>query len=739
VEDFGFLAILIVVFLIVAPILGVIGFARTKRLMREVEELRATSITRFEFEALHRSLRPTLETPATAPIQQEVEPSPEPPPVPPPESVRQEIPPPVVRQELTLKYTSLQTPAIDIESVIGGKWLNIIGLVAVLLATAFFLKYAFDNNWIGPIGRVALGLLAGTALIVASQALLIRGWTYFSEGMTGLGAGILYLSLFAAWSYYSLIPTEAAFAGMAAVTISLIVLALRRDSQRLAVLALVGGYLTPLLVSTGRDAQIQLFSYLALLNVGLLWMALAKDWRSLPGSFLFTLAYAALWYTHFYSPAKLVPSIVFATVFFVEFALVPAIQARRHGVLRSDAIALTLLNAAWYLAALDAMLYESHRWGLTAGVLGVAAFYLVLANTTARKSDPGQPAARPIFGSVALTCVTVSIPIRLEGQWIAIAWAVEGAILVWNGLSADVRWLRTAGLLVLAAVVAYLIIEPIPADRPFLNGRFATFMFTALALGIAGWLGRRSAAVSSQGERLAYKVAEVGSNFFVLAGISPDAWQALKYPAQLFALSLIWATYAGLLAIVGLIGNHALSRYQAYVLFMLVIGKVVVFDASAQLTAAHPFANLRFLTCAVVAVALGSALLMSTRYTARLTEGEGPILRFFQVVFNAFAVWALSIETWQAFPPAGQQFALSLVWTLYAGVLIAVGIRRDSALVRWQALALFALVIFKVVAYDLSLLAMGYRIVSFFALGVILLGASFLYQRRLFGRQQEKT
>jgi len=390
----GFLIVLAIAFFIVGPILGIIAFFRTQSLKREVDYLRLRASARWQPETQPKpeaELRPEPELPEREPV--------------PPAYVEERARVALVQSiEQDSGPVPSQPPSIDFEAIIGGKWLNAIGLAAMLLATAFFLKFAFDNNWIGPIGRVALGLLGGTGLIAGSQLILRRGWTYFSEGITALGAGVLYLSLYAAWNYYALVSTEVAFVGMAVVTASLIVLALTRNTQRLAMLAMLGGYVTPLLVSTGHDAQIQLFSYLALLNAGLLWMALARDWRSLPLSFLFTLIYGLTWYTHFYDPAKLLPSLTFASVFFVEFALLPAIQARRSGALRADAIALTLLNAAWYLAALDVMLYSSHRWALTAGVLAVAAFYLILANITAPRSDRSQPAARPIFGSVALTC-----------------------------------------------------------------------------------------------------------------------------------------------------------------------------------------------------------------------------------------------------------------------------------------------------------------------------------------------
>jgi len=168
------------------------------------------------------------------------------------------------------------------------------------------------------------------------------------------------------------------------------------------------------------------------------------------------------------------------------------------------------------------------------------------------------------------------------------------------------------------------------------------------------------------------------------------------------------------------------------------VAKAPLYDFNTPLRSDHPFLNMRFLMSVVVFASLATTLLLSHRFAARIADGERPVLRVFQVALNAFAVWALSVEAWHGLGPSARQFGLSLVWTAYAGVLILIGIRRDSALVRWQALVLFGFVILKAIAVDLGMLAIGYRIASFFALGAILLGASFLYQRRLFGRSQAK-
>jgi uncharacterized membrane protein len=897
---FGSFLLLIAGSFLIALILGVIAFARTFALQREIATLRRSLQTTEQPVQAPSADRPAAEVsqPMAYSYDAPVDTSP-------PERAREPLP----YQPVPTVTTNTRFPTTDeidaaastthdarpvranLEDVIGGKWLNAVGLLAVLLGTAFFLKYAFDNNWIGPVGRIALGLVAGSAVLVVSEWIYRRGWIYFSEGLTALGAAILFLSLYAAWNFYHLIAPEAAFAGLAVVTALLIAIALRRDSQRLATLALLGGYATPLLVSTGHDAQVPLFSYLTLLNGGLLWMAIARDWRALSLSFVFTLLYGVIWYTHFYDPTKLAASLIFASIFFLQFASLPAVLARRDGILRPDSVALTLLNAGWYLFALDTMLYGSHRWLLTAAVLATSVLFLMLTSVMPRRSEKGQALARPIFGTIAFALITVAIPIRLQGQWIDMAWAVEGALLVWTGLRLQTAWLRWNGVAVLVVVAVYLFASPIDVDRAFLNGRFATFLVVVAAFGAVRWLSQRYASILEPSEESGYRAFGIAANAFAVYELSAETLRAIPYGGsfsgataalQAGGLTLVWVMYAVVLAAFAYIRNSGLVRWQAWILFALVICKAPVADFIVATGAYDGLAGFRALVFLVAVGAMALALFLSRRHTTPAAPAERSVFMWLEVAINVYAVWALSVVVthalssptfarallpgqvldaqllavtlawtlyalglatyayrrgsdsvrwqawclfalvllkapvtdfstevaphtalwylrmvvfafvfgamlvtlvlgrrgaplsdnaktllralevavniygvwacsliiWQGFsgPPASasvtwsaaQQLGLSLAWTIYAVALIGVGVWRDSALIRWQALALFALVIIKAFFFDLSLLAVGYRIASFLVLGLMLLGASFLYQRRLFRRQPQE-
>ncbi len=503
-------------------------------------------------------------------------------------------------------------PKGELESMIAGSWLNRIGIASVLFAVAYFLKYAFDNQWIGPTGQVAIGIFFGAGLLVFAHWLLGRGYLYFSEGIVGMGASVLYLSLWAACSYYTppVMSRDMAFVAMIAVSAAMLAIAIGRDSQRVAALALAGGFITPMLVSTGQDAQIVLFSYLLILNSGLLVFAHQRNWRWLEGpALVFTLIYFWGWYDQFYRDEKLLITVFFATLFFALFSAIPVIRVRRTAQLQPE-------------QALYIMMHKHYLWPLTLATLGLAALHLVIVQLMPPVREGDATVARLLFAGLALTFATLVIPIRLEGKWITIAWAIEGAVLMWTGFRTRVWYLRASAFVLFAIVGARLLMMPMPLVQAFANERFASF---AVAL-------------------------------------------------VCFAIALIFWK--------------------------------------------------------------------QDENQSEVEPGEETLFAVLGIAFNVLAVFALTIEMRNAFFTPGMPWyqgdarlkyglSVSLLWTLYAAVLLFLGMRWSEAGMRWQALILFGIVIVKVFFGDLSSLQGVYRIFSFVVLGLVLLGVSFFYQKKL--------
>jgi uncharacterized membrane protein len=480
----------------------------------------------------------------------------------------------------------------DVESMIAGRWFNYVGILAVGLATTFFLKYAFDNNWIGPGGRVTIGLLVGAAMYPLSQWVYKRGYQYYSEGLAGLGAGILYLSVWAGWHYYHIFPQSYAFPLMIAITAATAAVAYGRDSERIAVLALIGGLLTPILVSTGANEEVALFSYVLVLAGGMLAIAWVKKWKWIvPLQFAGTLLYFSSWYGEFYARYELDTTLLFATLFFVLFAAIPAVRCTQEGELPPLDITIVLTNAFQFLTALHLMLWPQYKWGMTFAVLALAAGHLLAERALPRKATPANQLAHSLYAGLALTFATLAIPIRIEGKWITIAFAVEGALLIWSGLKIRSMALRTAGfvLFIIVAIRLLVLLASAPAPDTFLlNERFLTLMIAAVCWMAAFFFAQQSNCDVGTGETQVYYSLAVAANFVMLVALSMEVWDLFgrtsmgidRVLAQELALSVLWIGYALALIAGGMAAKSAATRWQGLGLLGVAIGKVFFFDLS---------------------------------------------------------------------------------------------------------------------------------------------------------------
>ena len=281
-----------------------------------------------------------------------------------------------------LRSSAAAAPEIDLESRIGSHWLNRIGISAVLIGVSYFLKFAFDNNWIGPTGRVSIGLLAGIAVIVWSESFRRRDYKIFSYSLKAVGVGVLYLSLWAAFQVYGLIPSAVAFLAMAIVTAATAALAIKQDAEILAAVALTGGFATPLLLSTGQNREIQLFSYVALLSAASVVLVAFKPWRRLLVlSYAGTLVLYIAWYAEYYRRNEFAATLAFATIFFAIFAVAPLVSKTPEGTVSLPYLAglITFVNTGVYFLQAYAMFEEIDKLSMAWFALALAAVQIGLS------------------------------------------------------------------------------------------------------------------------------------------------------------------------------------------------------------------------------------------------------------------------------------------------------------------------------------------------------------------------
>ena len=218
--------------------------------------------------------------------------------------------------------------AESLERRIGSQWLNRVGVVAVLIGVSYFLKLAFDNGWIGPGLRVLIGCLGGVGLCWWSERFRRPNSLAFSHSLKAVGVGVLYLSLWASFQLYHLLPAAIAFVAMMLVTAATAGMAITQDAELLAGLALLGGLLTPVLCNTHENHEAALFGYLLLLSLGALALQRVKPWpRILLGAFVGTCLLSAGWFDSYYSDDQFAETLLFLSLLFALFAVAPLCAA----------------------------------------------------------------------------------------------------------------------------------------------------------------------------------------------------------------------------------------------------------------------------------------------------------------------------------------------------------------------------------------------------------------------------
>ena len=218
--------------------------------------------------------------------------------------------------------------AESLERRIGSQWLNRVGVVAVLIGVSYFLKLAFDNGWIGPGLRVLIGCLGGVGLCGWSERFRRPNSLAFSHSLKAVGVGVLYLSLWASFQLYHLLPAAIAFVAMMLVTAATAGMAITQDAELLAGLALLGGLLTPVLCDTHENHEAALFGYLLLLSLGALALQRVKPWpRILLGAFVGTCLLSAAWFDSYYSDDQFAGTLLFMSLLFALFAAAPLCAA----------------------------------------------------------------------------------------------------------------------------------------------------------------------------------------------------------------------------------------------------------------------------------------------------------------------------------------------------------------------------------------------------------------------------
>jgi hypothetical protein len=606
------------------------------------------------------------------------------------------------------------SPVPSVEGNVGLAWINRIGVLTLVLGVAFFFKYMVDNDWIGPAGRVILGVLAGMLTIFAGDRLWHRDQKVFAQGVQALGTSILYLSFFAAFRFYELIPQTVAFVLMAMTTVMTGALSLRYNAQVTLVLALLGGYATPFLLSKGEPNDLFFLGYLFLLNAGASIVARMRGWIAVEW-----LAFAGTWLLHFAwtEDRGKTTRPVLATVCTVLNYGISLFSAHNWILLAGQILSGILLgygfNREWNdllpLLALGhffAGLLFSNRQNITAGVMAAAAGFWL---GQAAADQPGR------FQHLTILLSTYAA-VFLSTLGYAAFRSARGVLH-----KADLAAAALCGVVYFTA--SAFLLEP--EYRAYLGLFTVAVAACYLALGYLIYKFTPQEQRDSTGPLLA-------------AGLAL-AFLALAVPIQLtgYRITIGWAIQAAALAWIAYKMKDARILIGTAILQFLALSRLsedsMVYWPPIE-GGYTMFLNPRFVSFLCVCLSLWLSAWWASKFEQRAVKTSAGVA---YIVGHMLMILGLHLEFFAYIDSRTDLTASTSIKTLVSSIILAgygflfisFGFARRAALPRILGLILFAIVVLKLYVYDIWLLDRIYRMIAFIALGAILVAGSYLYSR----------
>jgi len=520
--------------------------------------------------------------------------------------------------------TPVSTPAVqkepsaiqrEWEQILGGNWLARIGVFTLIIGAAFFLKFAFDRNWLGPLGRVILGVVAGFIMLGGGHYWR-RKYPTFAQAISGGGIALLYLSVFAAYAAFGLIGVFLAIILLFCVSALSAVIAVRYNSMALAILGIIGAFLAPLVLTISSNTgtsdpaiSIWLLAYVFIVDIGVLCLSTFRNWK-----WFNILAFAGsviiygVWYYRFGGDVSLLTSQGSLTVIFLIFVGVTTLY---HVLWRRnpDSLDYTLMvaNATGYYCMSFGLLWHDYRAWLGGFTFLLALFYGGLAYLLNRESISNSRLAVFALG-IALLLFTVAIPVQIgDRAWTTIAWSAQATVLMWISLKTGLPRLRIPGYLVyIAAFLRLMIFDtdlPTRLYVPVLNERVLAFLISIALLYITAVFLKRRDSVLTEYEHSTifnYRFFMVAANIFSLWIIVAEVVSYLHSsipPGEEWQISLLIP-----LAGITLLNLGIWKRPQGYTGFVLLLVDAIVFYIVSVMvgTSMNSWAGLMFCIIAIL-------------------------------------------------------------------------------------------------------------------------------------------
>ncbi len=680
-------------------------------------------------------------------------------------SARKQTPPPV-----TLKPVEPPKPGFfernpDLEKFIGENLANKIGIGVLVLGIGFFVKYAIDQQWIGEIGRVFIGIICGGILLGTAHRLR-KKFTAFSSVLVGGGIAVLYLTIYIAFHDYKIFNQPTAFILMLVITGFAVVLSLSYNRIELAILSILGGFASPFMVSTGEGNYIILFSYVLILDVGMLVLAYFKKWNPVNiVAYAFTLILFGSWLGNRFDGndgSMIVGAIIFATLFyFVFFGMNIINNLKERTKFKALEISMLLSNTFFYYGAGITILNNDlgkEFQGLFTASLGV--FNFIFAYLLYRNKSVDKNLVFMLIGLV-LTFISLAAPVQLEGNYITLFWAAETVLLLWLSQKSGIRLMKLASLILMVLMIISLIMDwqQIYFDSGsdltiVLNKGYITGLFALASIALTLKLIKNETSEDQEQVR-------VYRNLLTVAGVVIlYTSQLLELRHQLFIYgfgfsteNIIIGTYNMLFILCLVLAEKKLVKDEMirivfalfgicalalYALFyhqqaILVRNDFVLHNAPATGFIFH-----YLLMALLMAIAL--ITLKKVQKLKELNEQTGNAYSWVYVFFFVFiasaeldhfvvVVAGATDSTIDHILTQNHKIGYPILWGLASFLIIYLGLQMKKKHLRIISLTLFLITLLKLFIVDIRGISEGGKIAAFISLGILLLVVSFMYQR----------
>jgi uncharacterized membrane protein len=681
------------------------------------------------------------------------------------------------------------------EEFIGTNLLNKVGIAILVLGISFGVKYAIDHDMLNPLTRIILGYLAGAG-IIAFAIKLKKNYEAFSAVLLGGGMAALYFITYIAYNSYGFIPQAATFILMVAFTAFTVFAAMNYNLQVIAVIGLVGAYAVPFMLSDGSGRVLILFSYMVIINAGILVISFMRSWH-----LLFSVAFSLTWiifsawsFNNYQREEHFWLALLFATLFFVIFYISFLIGKFINRVkLRVIDISIVLLNCFIYYGLGYFFISDYPDGELYLGLFTVmnAVIHFAVCLFIYKKMGESKDTFYFVAGLV-LVFITIAAPVQLEGSWVTLVWAFQACLLFWIGRSKnyEVYELLSYPLAALAFFsllhdwqsmqhnyYSYYQQEPVAQVTPFLNINFFTSLVIAGMFGFMVWFASK-VKNTNPGKWLSVILPAMGyvlpiggvlilftsfyqdislffENRFADSAITLRNEGTTDYNYDWLYYQTLWLINYSVVFFGGLwlvnqryFKNQLLDKVligiNVLIMITFMIGGLNALESlrysflspSKYYTVSVMNILMRYVEYIFIAVLLYVNFKFAKTSNDKIQKAERLLCHF--TILTILSSELLSILELSGVTN-GFKLALTILWGAYALYLIIWGFTKDQAYLRISGIVLFAITILKLFFYDMADMEAIAKTIVLMILGVLLLVASFIYNKRKKKETTEST